>query len=1132
MADNTTSFFSQIRNEDGSGQMARNLCMGCMEFFDAQFYVCPHCGYVVGTPAEEPVLLAPGTVLNDRYYIGKSLGHGSFGVTYIGWDAKLEQKVAIKEFLPSEFSTRMPGKTQITVLGGTRSEQFLDGMRKFIDEAKRLAKFQNEPGIVKVFDSFEENSTAYIIMEMLEGMTLTELLKNYGTIEEDQAVEMLMPVMQSLEVVHKEGIIHRDISPDNIFVCNTGEVKLLDFGAARYATTSHTRTITTIIKPGYSPEEQYRSSNDQGPHTDVYALGATLYRMVTGKTPPDGLERRTMYETKGKDLLVNPAEYRKDLSRVREVAILNAMNIQISDRTPDVATFIEELGAEVPARRLDGKIKKLPTYRWPKWLKIAVPVAAALVSLFVVLLVTGVIRFSRNENEEIVVPDRFVTVPNIERKTEAEAIRMLEDKKLRHQMGEGIISEYCEPGCIIYQDYLPGAYIEEGDVVTYKVCVGNGKVQRDGNKIIIPFLKGLKFEDGKKMLADAGLVVEYEEVYYDSEAGLIISSDPVEDTRVDVGSKIVLKVSKGPEPFVLKLNVVGMKEEKAIQALIDIELARPEITYEPNDAEKGTVLAQSVAVGETVTKGQKITLTVSAGPEEKLVEIPDVKNKAENEAKSILEAAGFKVSVSNEYSSSVPKGYATRTNPKAGNKRLQGEFVVLFISSGTGDDKYQDDQKNPQDDQKKPGKDKSVTIPDVVGSPEAKAKSTLESKGLKVSIGNAYSDSVAKGNVISTSPAAGKKAAKGDTVKMTVSLGKEPPPEAEKVTVPDVAGSTKDKALKTLKLDKYAFNVSVKEEYSPDVKAGSATRTSPAAGTTVEKGSSIELYISKGGKQYTVTFNANGGSVDEPSRIVSEGSKLGTLPTPVRTYFKFAGWYDNSSASGLAVTASDIMGGADLTLYAGWTENPLSDWVSEYDIPSGADVMEEKWKYTYTEYKDSSQSTMAGWEYVDKSTSYGSWSGWSTTPVSASSTVDVETKNEQVHTGYNMVEFNYATGDGRYYCKYRPNTSAYIWERWRTVSVDHLNHVEQVAPGGWSKYGSRGRNDGGETGYVINVDSDGEGIIYFISSNIYENQTFYHWRSITTTYRFKRDSEMESSTPVSAGGNISNVRRYVKYKLR
>lgn len=153
------------------------FCMGCMEQYEDNLNICPHCGYIENTDPVQALHITPGSILHDRYIVGKALGYGGFGVTYIGWDALLETKIAIKEFLPSEFSTRMPGVSYVTVYSGDKTKQFNTGLDRFVDEAKKLAKLNHVENIVTIYDCFKENNTAYIIMEYLEGETVADKLK-------------------------------------------------------------------------------------------------------------------------------------------------------------------------------------------------------------------------------------------------------------------------------------------------------------------------------------------------------------------------------------------------------------------------------------------------------------------------------------------------------------------------------------------------------------------------------------------------------------------------------------------------------------------------------------------------------------------------------------------------------------------------------------------------------------------------------------------------------------------------------------------------------------------------------------------------------------------------------------------
>lgn len=267
-------------------------CLGCMNEFGKEFDICPHCGYVVGTEPENKSHLMPGTQLAGRYTLGKTVGHGGFGITYIAWDEKIQKAVAIKEFFPNAFSTRSEGEAQVSCYS-RKSEEFLkEGIKKMLDEARRLSKFYRNENIVDIFDYFEENNTAYIVMEYLEGEDLKKYLAERGDrLSPEEAVNLILPVLNALEDMHKANMIHRDISPDNIYLCTNGKVKLLDFGSARLAVEDGAKSLSVMVKKGYTPQEQYASRAKQGPWTDIYAVCATLYRAITGEVPTESLER-------------------------------------------------------------------------------------------------------------------------------------------------------------------------------------------------------------------------------------------------------------------------------------------------------------------------------------------------------------------------------------------------------------------------------------------------------------------------------------------------------------------------------------------------------------------------------------------------------------------------------------------------------------------------------------------------------------------------------------------------------------------------------------------------------------------------------------------------------------------------
>ena len=267
-----------------------HTCLGCMANPQTDG-PCSRCGFDAASYEAPPHQLKPGTILNGKYLIGRSLGEGGFGITYIGFDLNLELRVAIKEYYPNGLVTRHVSGTMSVLPFTSQGEQYGKGLERFIQEARSLAKFHNLTGIVSVKDFFRENGTAYIVMEYIEGETLKQYAaRKGGKLPLEDTLLILRPVMESLALVHGAGIIHRDISPDNIMLTQYG-TKLIDFGAARTFVDEENRSRTVTLKSGYAPYEQYQTRGEQGPYTDVYALCATIYKFVTGVTPPEATER-------------------------------------------------------------------------------------------------------------------------------------------------------------------------------------------------------------------------------------------------------------------------------------------------------------------------------------------------------------------------------------------------------------------------------------------------------------------------------------------------------------------------------------------------------------------------------------------------------------------------------------------------------------------------------------------------------------------------------------------------------------------------------------------------------------------------------------------------------------------------
>lgn len=376
------------------------LCINCMQERRSPDGICEFCGFDVRTFELPRHHMRPFTILAGKYLIGNAIGEGGFGITYIGMDLNLEVKVAIKEYYPQGAAVRDCRTNDSTVWSYSKSTQvfFEEGREKFINEAKTIAKFRNVPEIVGVIDFFRENQTAYIVMEYLDGQTLKQYLKvKGGKIPADELLRMMKPLIASLGKLHAQGLIHRDISPDNIMIMKDGSIKILDFGGARDFVSQNGKSMSVLVKHGYAPEEQYRSRGDQGPWTDVYALCATMYRCITGKIPPEALDR--LYEDELKPI----SSFGVNCPKCIEQAITKGLSVRKDGRYQSMEELYDAL--------YKGNPPKPPEPPKPKNNKTKLIIAAVATAAVGIAVIAGVGIKMKQPDEKVVAKEVVTPTP-------------------------------------------------------------------------------------------------------------------------------------------------------------------------------------------------------------------------------------------------------------------------------------------------------------------------------------------------------------------------------------------------------------------------------------------------------------------------------------------------------------------------------------------------------------------------------------------------------------------------------------------------------------------------------------------------------------------------------------------------
>ena len=331
------------------------ICYDCMREIPDDAGTCPYCGYKNEDITGEVYYIKPGSILANRYKIGKVVGFGGFGIVYKAWDTNLNQMVAIKEYFPTMYISRVEDSNTVSVFDKKNIEPFEKGKNDFLLEARTLAKYNSHPNIVHVYDFFEENGTSYFVMEYLDGYTLGGYIKEAKrqgkVISVNSATNVTLGILNALKTAHANGIIHRDLKPSNIFILDDGTIKLYDFGAARLSDDAE-RTRTIIITPGYAPPEQYQVNSVQGAFTDIYAVGAIMYEMLTGIRPEESINRTVVDEVDA------PSNHNSKIPEYLDAIIMRAMAVRPEIRFKNVQMMEEAIRHKISVRNDREEIKR------------------------------------------------------------------------------------------------------------------------------------------------------------------------------------------------------------------------------------------------------------------------------------------------------------------------------------------------------------------------------------------------------------------------------------------------------------------------------------------------------------------------------------------------------------------------------------------------------------------------------------------------------------------------------------------------------------------------------------------------------------------------------------------------------
>ena len=647
-------------------------------------------------------MVKDGIFLGNRYEVIEKIGAGGMADVYKGRDTMLNRYVAIK-VLKKEF------------------REDATFVKKFRSEAQAAAGLLN-PNIVNVYDVGEDRGLYYMVMELVEGITLKEYIDRKKRLSAREVISIAIQMCSGIEEAHKHHIIHRDIKPQNIIISNDGKVKVTDFGIARMVTSTTTTTVAMGSVHYTSPEQARGGYSDE--KSDIYSIGITLYEMVTGQVPFNG---DTTVEVAMKHLqeeITPPSELVPDIPYSLEQIILKCTQKNAERRYSDVDELIQDLKHSLVDP--EGDFVQI------------VPVGNA-DTVIITEDDLDDIRSSYGDDDE---DDDYGEDDEDYDEDEDDH----DSDEVNPRMNKVIKIMTIVVAVIII---LVLALVIGRAAGLFRFGGSGTQQEEDSGQVEVPDVVGMTLDDAKKELNDAGLGwkigKQEESAQYDK--GYVMGQDPEDGEKVKKNTQITLDVSTGKaEEQVEVPNVVGQDEADAQKTLEDAGF-KVESTAVYSSQPQGEVVATTPEAGSQAAKGSTVTIQVSKGEEK--VSVPDVRGTDENTAKNTLSGAGLNVTVTTDYSDSVAQGNVISQDPSGGTKVDAGTNVNIVVSLGS----------------------RPVSVPSVVGVSESNARQLIASAGLSVGTVTYREDSAPAGQVISCDPGVGTSVSRGTTVNLVVSQG-------------------------------------------------------------------------------------------------------------------------------------------------------------------------------------------------------------------------------------------------------------------------------------------------------------------------------------------------------------------------